>query len=204
MGTPVVANVLKTGAVVWYAPVGETNPDETSVAYAADWGGNWERLGYTSEPLVMTYESEEMDITTEEAVGPINRFRVRESLMLETKIAELTATYLALAGGDQDTVVETPADTDQKPLEEVGLGGVFVIPQHAWGFEGFRLDSAGTAQPVRVFVHIGTARIGGEVEFSQKSDSYPGIAIQIRALAKTANAAGKKLIEFQRVTGPTS
>ena len=53
MATPVVANILKTGAVLWNVPTGETVPDETSVAVGAAWGGNWARVGYTKEPLAL-------------------------------------------------------------------------------------------------------------------------------------------------------
>jgi hypothetical protein len=204
MGTPAVADVLKTGAVVWYAPVGETDPDDTSVGYGDDWGGDWERFGYTKEPLKFIYESEEADIEVEEELAPINRFRIKENLTLETVLAELTATYLEVAAGDQDTVVETPAGAAQKAVEDAGLGGVVVIGQHRWGFEGFRLDTDGDEQPLRIFIHKGTAMVNGEIEFSTKSDTYPGIPIQIKALADTTQTAGQKLCMFQRVTAPVT
>ena len=202
MANPEVSNVLKTGAVLWFAPVGETIPDETAVAYGDDWPGNWRRVGYTKAPLRMMYEDEQVDIETEEELAPVNRFRTSETLALETELAELTAEYLALAGGDQDTVVETSAAVGQKAYEEVGFGGSAIIAQYAWGFEGFRVDDAGDQQPVRMVVRKGTAKLNGELEFSQKSDGYPGIPLRINALADTSQLSGQKLALFQRVTAP--
>ena len=34
MGTPTVTNILKSNAVLWYAPYGESEPDETDVSNA--------------------------------------------------------------------------------------------------------------------------------------------------------------------------
>jgi len=203
MGTPAVADVLKTGATLYYAPVNTAIPDDTTVDYGDAWT-DWTRVGYTSEPLVMTYESEEVEIEVEEELSAVNRFRVSETLTLETKLAELTAAYLTLAGGNQDTVTTVGAGGAQKPYEYVGLGGKATLQQYAWGFEGFRMDDDGNAQPVRFFVWIGTAMIGGELEFSQKSDSYPGIPIKISAISDTSQNAGQEMLYFQRVTGPVT
>ena len=44
------------------------------------------------------------------------------------------------------------------------------------------------------------AMLNGALEFSQKSDDYVGVPIQIKALADTTQTAGEKLVLFQRVT----
>jgi hypothetical protein len=186
------------------APSGEAKPDETTVAYGGDWSGNWERVGYTKEPLVMAYESEEFDVEVEEELAPIKRRRVKETMTLETVLAELTAEYLQLAASNQDTVSETAAGGAQKAYEETGLGGEAILTEKAWGFEGLYITSGGNDEPIRVFVHKGTAMVNGELEFSQKSTDYPGIPIQIKALCDTTQAAGQKLALFQRVTSETT
>jgi len=186
----VVANIIKSGATLYRAPVGETIPDETTVAYGAAWGGNWETFGYTKEPLTISYESEEADIVVEEELAPVKRWRISESLTLETVLAELTAAYLQVAASDQDDVTETAAGAAQKGYEETGLGGMFELAEKAWGFEGLFITSGGDDEPIRVFVHKGTAMLNGEVDFSRDSDDYVGVAIPRRALADPSQDAG--------------
>jgi hypothetical protein len=200
MSTPVVENVMKTGAVMWYAPVGEAKPDETSVAFGAAWGGNWERVGFTKSPLALAYADEQFDMTVEEHLGPINRVRVAETLALETTLAELAAEYLQLAAGDQDSVTTTAAGAGQAGFEETGLGDEVQIQQYAWGFEGEYINSAGVSFPMRFFVHKGTGKLNGNIEFSKKSTDYAGIPLQIQALVDTTQSAGQRLALFQRVT----
>lgn len=204
MANPSVTNILKTGAVLWYAPTGENRPDETSVAYGGSWGGNWARVGYTKQQLTLAYESEETDIEVEEVLAPVKRFRISESLTIETVLAELTAAYLQLAASNQDTVTETSQGAEQDAYEETGLGGEVILTEKAWGFEGLYIDADGNEQPVRIFVHKGTARVNGELEFSQKADGYPGIPIQIKALADTTQSTGQELLLWQRVTDEMS
>lgn len=200
MSDPVVENVLKTGAVLWYAPVGEAKPDETSVAFGAAWGGNWTRVGFTKAPLVMAYTSEEHDVEVEEELAPIDRKRIKENLALETVLAELTAAYLQLAAANQDSVSTTAAGASQKGYEETGLGGEVTLQKYAWGFEGEFVNDNGDSEPVRMFIHKATAVLNGNLEFSQKSTDNVGIPIQIKALADTDQSVGQKLALFQRVT----
>lgn len=200
MGNPVVANVIKSGARLYVAPTGEANPDETSVAYDAAWGGNWVRVGYTKEMLKVIYESEEFEIEVEEELGAIKRRRVKEKVTLETILAELTANYVQLAASNQDTVTTTPAGAAQRGYEETGLGGVAVLTEKKWGFEGLYLDDSGNEFPIRLFVHIATAMVNGNLEFSQKTTDYVGVPIQIKALMDTSQNAGQKFLKFQRVT----
>ncbi len=200
MGTPAVANIIKSGAVLYYAPVAEAKPDETTVVYGAAWGGNWTRVGYTKEALTLAYESEEAEIEVEEELASVKRTRIKESVTLETVLAELTAGYLQLAASEQDTVSTTAAAAAQKGYEEAGLGGVATLTERAWGFEGLFINASGDEEPIRIFVHKGTAMLNGALEFSQKSDDYVGVPIQIKALADTTQTAGEKLVLFQRVT----
>jgi hypothetical protein len=204
VANPVVANLIKSGARVYNAPVGESNPSETSVAYGAAWGGNWVRVGYTKEVLLAIYESEEFDMEVDEELGPVKRRRVKENLRLETTLAELTGEYLQLAAGNQDSVTETPAAGGQTAYEETGIGGVPILTEKKWGFEGLFLSAAGVEFPIRTFIHIATAMLNGNLEFSQKSTDYVGVPIQIKALADTSQSAGQKFWLFQRVTAAAS
>lgn len=205
MADPVVSQIIKSGAILWYAPVGETIPDETTVAFGGDWGGNWERVGYTKEPLTMAYEDERAVIAVEEHLGPVREFRTSEDLKLETVLAELTGGYLKLAaGGDPDDVVSTPAGAGQVAFEEMFMGDEVAVPEFAWGFEGLYLDASGAEFPLRVFIWKGTAKLNGGLEFSKKSDDYVGAPIQIHALVDPDQDEGERLVQFQRVTAEAS
>ncbi len=202
MANPVAANIIKSGAQVWYAPTGETLPDETSVAFGAAWGGNWARVGYTKAPLTFTYEDERTDITVEEVLAPVLQRRISENAMFETTLAELTATYLKLAAGGQGTVSTTAAGAGQKGYEELTFGDEVIIEEKRWGFEGMYVTAAGVEQPIRVFVYKGVALLNGDLEFSKKTDDYVGIPLQVKALADTDNS--NRLWTFQRVTAPAT
>jgi len=184
--------------------VGETIPDETSVALGAAWGGNWERVGYTDAPLTLIYESEEADIAVEEHLAPVKRRRISENLTAETVLAELTAEYLQLGAGDQDAVSTTAAGASQKGYEETGLGDEPIISEKSWGFECRHIDASGNEHPLRVFIHIGTGTLNGELTFSQKAEDKAGIPIQVKALVDPTQSVGQRLCLFQRVTAPAT
>ena len=200
MANPVVANIVKSGAVLWYAPVAESKPSTTEPVYGAAWGGNWARVGYTKAPLTVAYASTEAEIAVEEELASVKRVRTAEALTLETVLGELTAAYLKLAGGDQRVVTTEAAAAAQKAYEMTGLGGVAEITEYQWGFEGLFINASGDDEPIRVFVHKGTAMLNGNLEFSQKTDDYSGVPIQIKALCDTTQAAGLKLCQFYRFT----
>ena len=209
MGNPTVANIIKSGAVLWFAPVGTADPDETGVTSGSAWGidtgsAGWQRVGYTKAPLTFAYEDEQIDIETEEELAPVKRLRTKENITLETALAELSAATLQLALGNQGSITTTPSGSSQRAYEETTLGGVAEIMEMKWGFEGIYLDDSGNDFPIRFFIHKGTAKLNGALEFSQKSGEYVGIPIQIKALADSTQSAGNKLCKFQRVTAEHS
>jgi hypothetical protein len=88
MGAPSVADIIKSGAMIYIAPAGEALPDETTVAAGASWGGTWVRVGYTKEPLTVEYEPEEHEVEVEEHLAPVDRWKTKETLRMETVLAE--------------------------------------------------------------------------------------------------------------------
>jgi hypothetical protein len=200
-----VTNILKSGAAVWYAPTGESIPDETSVGYDDSWGGNWERIGYTKEPLAWFYEDERHRIEVEEELTAVKEVRISEETRIETVLSELTAAYFELVrGGDPDNVSETGAGAGQAAYEELTVGGSVDVEEFAWGFEGRYVDADGAEFPVRVFIHKGTAQLNGELTFSKKSDDYTGTPLVVNALSDTTQSDGEKLLKIQRVTEAAS
>lgn len=202
MSDPVRANILKSKAVMWVAPEGETLPDETDIDAAEDWGGNWERIGYTQSALTLILSDERSEITVEEVLAPIDEWRTSMAATMETSMAELTADYLAwLFGG---TVSTTAAGASQKGYEELDIGDQNRITKYAIGFEGIRYDESDNALPVRVFMRRATLKLNGNLEFSQKTDSYTNVPIQVKGFAPDPDSDDSAPVRFQRVTAPAS
>lgn len=200
MAVPVVANIIKSGAVLWVSDTGTNKPSTANLLYGHDWPTGWVKVGFTKAPLAVAYTSTEAEIAVEEELASIKRVRTAEALAVETVLAELTADYLKLAGGDQRTVSTTPAAAGQKAFEMTGLGGMAEIVVKQWGFEGLFIPSTSVEEPIRFLIHRGTAMINGNLEFSQKTDDYTGIPIQIKALTDVDEDAGEKLCQFYKFT----
>lgn len=195
-----VADILTGPVKVYYAPVGETIPARDTIAYGAAWGGNWVALGYTKEGLACNYETEESEATIQEALAPVKRWRNKETVTLETTLAELTATNLGLLIGQTKTSAAAGAGT--VGYEELQAGGSFVIPEKAWGFEGLYIDASGNNLPVRFFLFKGTAKLNGALEFSK--EDYPGTPLQVQGLEDPTLTRGQRTFKFQKVTAPAT
>jgi hypothetical protein len=198
MATPTVANIILGGALVYYAPVAETVPDETTVTAGTAWGGNWARVGYTKAPVTFQYEDEHFKAEVEEELTAVKGRRISENATLETVLAEVTAAYLNLAMGG--TVTSTAAGAGQAANESLPVGGTATLPFYAYGFEGTYVNSSGVSFPVRFFIHKGVAKLNGPLTFSNRNSEYPGISLSIEAYADTTQSAGGKLFRFERVT----
>lgn len=192
MGT--VADIMHGPVVLHRAPVGTTPPAD-SVGLGGAWPAGWVAFGFTKEPLSANYEFGEDEITVQEALTAVKRFKTKEDLTLKTTLAELTPANMAIA--TSGTATTTAAGVGQHGKDELVVGGESVIDEYAWGFEGTYTDSVGVTFPVRLFVWKGTAKMSGVQEHS-KSD-YPGIPIEVKALADLSKAVGQQLYKFQRI-----
>lgn len=190
------ADILLSPAKIWYAPVGEALPDETSVAYDADWGGNWEQFALTKTPVTLNRDVSTFDVFVEQTTVPLRRAITEEKMTIETQLAEFTGVNLALVMGGTNTT--TAAGAGQKGYDKVVAGGEWTLPERAWGIEGKYIDADGDEFPVRLFLYRATVKLGGELSF-QKGD-YVGVPIQIEALGDTSKAIGAQMIEIHRVT----
>lgn len=203
MTVETIGNLLKSKATMWIAPYGEALPDETTVAAAAAWGGNWAKLGWTKQPLAFRYEFDEAEFNIEQALGVIERRKIAERATFETVLAEATGNSLAYAVGlSASDLVSTAAGAGQKAFEALSVGNEVILDKFAVGFEGITYDSAGTAQPIRVFFTRATLMLNGELSFSQRDDDYVGVPVQVKALTDVSNSY--KLLTWHRVTAPAS
>lgn len=196
MADPVVTNIIKSGAIVWKAPEGETPPDPDVIAAGAAWGGNWERIGFTKAPLAFAFEDERSEIDVEEYLANVDEYRISERPMIETELAELTADYLQLVFSG--TVVDVAEGASNVGTESLEVGNTAVLDKFAWGFEGIRYDEDDGALPIRFFMYRGVAKLNGNLEFSKREDQYTGIPLQVKGQASVANNG--KSFKIERVT----
>lgn len=202
MADPVATNVMVGGAVAWYAPVGEPLPDETSVAFGGDWGGNWARVGYTGAPLAFKYEDEHADLEVEEHLTALERIKTKEDAMIETVLREITPAYLALVTGG--SVASTAAGASQVAFDQLNLGGQHLLTKYAFGFEGVYIDATGAKFPRRFFIYRATTKLNGDLTFSKRNGEFPGIPFQAKALVDPSKAVGSQLVAMQHVTAAAS
>lgn len=191
-----VTDILITPARILKAPVGETLPDETSVAYGGSWGGNWASVGYTLQPLTMSYNREVFGLKLEQLNGDAKRRVTDEVVKFETVLAEATPDNLQLAIGG--TVSATSAGASQVAFEDLDVGGAVQMDELAWGIEGFYENASGTQFPVRIFVYKATAVLNGQLTFAKAAAA--GVPLQISAMPDASKSLGANLVKFQRVT----
>ncbi len=191
-----VSDIILSPVKIYHAPVGEAAPAD-SVAYGAAWGGAWVDVGYTLTPLTVNFSRETYEVFVEQLTNPVKEQMVKETLMLETNLAEMTGANLGIAF-DGSTVTDTPAGVGQVGKTEVEAGGQVAVSTYAWGFEGYYQNSAGTRFPVRFFVFIGSAVLNGQLQFAKNKEV--GIPLQIKAKADTGKVIGKQLFKLQKVT----
>ena len=191
------ADVIVTGAKIYSSPVATALPAVT-VAVDGAWPAGWVYVGYTLEPLKLTYNFDALEIMVQQTLNPIARTRIKEEAMFETVLAEHFAANLALAmAGTSST---TNAVSGTPGYEDFYVGGDYNLPVKQWGFEGSYVSAAGNRHPIRVFIWRGNAQEGGELDYDRENPA--GIPLKIKALADTGKTIGQHLMRIQRVTAP--
>ena len=191
-----VADILISPATIWYAPVGEANPDDTTVIYGAAWGGNWVSLGYTLEPVSLSYETDTFKLMVQQLPTPVKGVRTSEDAAIETVLAEFTSTNLDIAL--QGSTTTTAAGAAQRALTSTAFGGQTALDEYAWGFEGLYKTAANLEFPVRFLFYKGSAVLNGALEFAK--DSGVGIPLRIELWADTTQTVGEQFGTIEIVT----
>jgi hypothetical protein len=201
MPTYSVSDIIASPAAILYAPSGTAIPDETSVAYAtyASWT-SWTLLGYTSAPATLTMERETEQLSVQQVLAAVREVVTAEALSIKTTLAQFDGALLAILLGGANT--NTSAGAAQKAYSEVAFGGNPQLTEYAFAIEGYRVDAAGTKQPVRVFIHKGVIKAMGDITFDKAA--MVGIPIEIHALANTSLSDGANLGKIHVVTAPAS
>lgn len=195
MADPSVFQIMKSNAVLWYAPTTEAVPN-VSILAGESWAGNWARMGATQAPLTVLYEDERADINVEENLAAVFRYKTAEALTIETVLAELDVDYLALA--TEGTVSVDAGAGALVAYDELPVGNRAAVTEYQFGFEGIQVQSDDASWPVRFFIFRATIKLGGELTFSKREDDYTGVPITIEALAPT-DLAVDKLFKIQQM-----
>ena len=196
-----VSDIIVSPAALLYAPTTASLPDETSVAFNAyaSWTG-WTLLGYTNEPAVVTLDVETLALTVEQQLARVGTRVTAEALSIKSKLVQFEGALLAIL--TRGTNTNTAAGAGQKAYSEMAFGGNPQLTEYQFAIEGYRVDSAGTKQPVRIFVHRGVITAMGDIGFDKAN--MTGVPFEIHAQANTALADGVNLAKIHIVTAPAS
>lgn len=184
---------------LYSAPVGTANPDESTVAYGAAWGGSWTALGDLLDggPATLTIAEEFAQVTLEAYATPVKATRTGLSVMLKATLANFSV-------GNWERLLRTTAQTTaaagggQKGYSDLAFGAGLGLTILKFGIETVRQDSAGVNQPVRWFFHRGYIRLAGDVVSSKAEPT--GMPVEITVLADTTQSAGQEMGMLQIVT----
>jgi len=193
-------NIISQPAWLWYAPEEEPEPDETTIEVGDDWGGNWEWIGFTVEPLVETEAVTTFEILVQQLTTPVHQEITEERKTLTTTLAEQTPEIIKLLEGGNITV--TAPGASQVGMSEVRSGGRVARARYKVGFETITVDALGNRLPLRVFYHIATFAKGGGTSFGK--GAVAGIPISIEVFADPSQPENEKIKLWQRVTAPVT
>lgn len=190
-------NILIGYAKIWYAPVGEAFPDETSIGYGIAWGGNWTYLGDTTEPLTLNVERNVFDVEIQQSNVPVKQSITKQTISLKTTLAEHTVVHLQLAF--LGTASSTASGSGQKPYSQLQFGGDTNPAYYAWGFEALYQTSTNVNEPVRYLFWKGSLTLDGNIPFDK--GKVAGLPVSITVLADTTKPVGYQTGIVQQVTG---
>lgn len=197
MADLLVAEIIKGAAKVFCAPVG-TAPPANTVLIGQDWGGDWERIGFTRAPLTFGYAFETVNLDDiQEVLGAIESSKSSEELNIETVAAQLN---LEVLGITWNAAASAPvaATSTAYGYEEFGLGGDESLVKKALGFEVATRNDDGDLLGLRAFIWRAVSRAGGNLEFSRTA--YTGIPFQMRALIDITKPIGHRFATVRRFT----
>jgi len=184
---------------LYRAPVATANPDESTVAYGAAWGGTWVDMGDFPEGSPITiamaeevYKAYSEQSTVAQAVTRTRREAVVKGALLETSIANWA---IALQGTAEATAA---TGGGQKGFTEIPFGAQTDVTLYKWGIEALRVDAANANQPIRWFFHKGFLRMTGDVAYAKTKETV--LPFEITVIGDDSQTAGEELGILQIIT----
>lgn len=190
--------VLAPGSL-WVAPVAEANPDETTVAVGAAWGGNWADMGDFAEGQeieVMLNDTYAKVYGARSNVLKIQARTRREAVIKGTLQEHSIANWAYLLDATADAAVA--AGASQKGYQELPFGINTSVSTYKWGIEAYKADTAGILQPIRWFFHIGAIRMAASTKYATGTEAQMGFEVDV--YGDTSQSAGEELGILQLVS----
>jgi hypothetical protein len=184
---------------MYVAPLLTANPDESTVAFGAAWGGAWVDVGDFPEGsgVAISLAEEVYKVYSEQLTVTLGVTRTRREAMLTGSLLELSIANWELAL--QGTAVTTAAaGGGQKGYSEIAFGASADVTLRKWGVEARRYDDAGNPQPVRWFFHQGFFRMTGEVAYGKTKES--ALAFEVTIIGDLSQDSGEELGILQVIT----
>jgi hypothetical protein len=194
-----MGDVLLGPGKLYRAPVATANPDESTVAFGAAWGGSWVDMGDFPEgsPITLTLAEEIYKVYSEQSTVAQAVSRTRREAMVKGGLLELSIANWAIAlQGTAETTAA--AGGGQKGYSEIPFGAQTDVTLYKWGIEALRIDSANANQPVRWFFHKGFFRMTGDVAYAKTKESM--LPFEITVIGDDTQSAGEELGILQYVT----
>lgn len=188
--------ILVSGAWLWYGPEGEVFPDPDVVAVGADWGGNWDWAGLTTEPLTQNVETETFEVDVQQSNLPVKQSITSEDMTLTTTLAEQRPELLQLVDGGN--IYTTAPGVAIHGVSELRAGGRTARTVYSAGFETRYPLADGTLVPLRLFFHRVTFARGGGVAYDKGASA--GIPIEVTVLGDTSQPTDEQNYIWQKVT----
>lgn len=194
-----MGDVLIGPGKLYRAPVSTANPDESTVAFGAAWGGSWTNMGNFPEgsPISIGMAEDVYKVYSEQLTSALAVSRTRRESMIKGSLLELSIANWAIAL--QGTATATAAaGGGQKGYSDIPFGSQADVTLYKWGIEALRIDTANVNQPIRWFFHKGFFRMTGEVAYAKTKES--AMAFEITILGDTTQSSGQELGILQIVT----
>lgn len=184
---------------LYRAPVATANPDESTVAFGAAWGGAWVDMGDFPEgnPITFSLAEDVYKVYSQQATVAQAVTRTRREAVIKGALLALSVANWAIAL--QSTAETTPAaGGGQKGFTEFPFGSQADITLYKWGIEALRVDAANANQPIRWFLHKGFFRMTGDIAYSKTQESM--IPFEISIIGDASQTVGEELGILQMVT----
>lgn len=184
---------------LYRAPVATANPDESTVAWGAAWGGSWTDMGDFPEgsPITIVMNEEVYKVYSEQSTVAQAVTRTRRECTIKGALLELSVANMAIAlQGTAETTAA--AGGGQKGYSEIPFGAQTDVTLYKWGIEALRVDSNNANQPKRWFFHKGFFQMKGDIQYSKTKESM--LPFEITVIGDDTQTAGEELGIEQTVT----
>lgn len=211
MGSPDTANISTGPGLLYYAPLGTTEPTDRTT----DWPSGWVPLGYTAEGHSFSANPTIADVEVAELLQPVRRITTRVDNRIQFALAEMTAAHykLVLNGGtitpENDTV--TDGATTNADATVTSASAAFTADDVGMAVTGAGIPAGATiitinsANSVELSAAATATAAGVTLTFVGRLGSYfepPEVAAQIRhMLGWDAEDGEERLVIRQSLQG---